>query len=221
MRIINDKDCYVQKEDIEYLIDNGKIIPNELFMELKMAEFDSKDFIKIENPVALQFILQSKILSFDELNSFSISRLERLIVNIRLSMLDSEDLTSEELQNLKEMILERRNREYLLEQLKEMVAFKKKMSKLVYPNIPNPNTLVINDGNLYAANSMNPDKIVVYNIDGSEISSEDDIKFCELAYQLLMKDDSSEEELNLNMMYEGKYLVVENISRELKKKLYK
>ncbi len=222
MKIINDKDCYVQREDIEYIIDNSESVPSELFFELNMSILSDNDFIKIENPVAKRFILQSKIPSFDELNNYSISKLEEIIMKIKLSIFDSDDLTSEEIEDINAMILERRNREYLLRQIKEMVAFKKRQSKLIYPNIPNPSYITLTNGVLNAAHSMNYGKVLIYNLNGSLVSSEEDKEFCEVAYQLLMHDYEEGEDINLSMENEGKYLVLENINyKHLKKKYLK
>lgn len=222
MKIINNNECYVQREDIEYILDNSNNVPSELFFELNMSIIGDRDFIKIENPVSLRFILQSQIPTFDELNSYSTNKLEEFIIKLKLSIFDSDDeLTSEELKDIDKMILERRNREYLLRQLKEMVAFKKRTSKLTYPNIPNPNYSCVTNGILNAYNSMNPDKIVVYSIDGGSVS-EEDMAFCETAYQLLMHDYEDTEEISLNIINEGKYLVIENNNQKyLRRKFMK
>ena len=52
MKIINNNECYVQRDDIEYLVDNNRDVPNELFLELNMSILDDHDFIRIKNPVA-------------------------------------------------------------------------------------------------------------------------------------------------------------------------
>lgn len=222
MKIINNNECYVQRDDIEYLVDNNRDVPNELFLELNMSILDDHDFIRIKNPVAKRYILQSDIPSFDELNSMSLNRLEDFIFKIKISIFDSDDeLTSKELEEINEIIRERRNREYILNQLKEIVAFKKRMSKLEYPNIPNPNIPSISNGICNASPSLNYDKVVVYNLNGSEINSKEDLEFCEVACKLLMHDYMDTESLSINTFMDGKYLVVENLTyKRLRRKFY-
>lgn len=221
MKVINNEDCYVQRDDLEYIIDNNKDVPNELFSELNMSILDENDFIKIKNPVAKRYILQSNIPTFDELNSLSLSKLEDIIFKIKLSIFDSEDeLTSKELEEINEIIRERRNREYLLKQLKEIVAFKKRNSKLIYPNIPNPNMPGVSNGIYNACPSLNYDKVVIYNLNGNEINEQEDIEFCEIAYKMLMHDYMDVDNVNVNTFVDGKYLVVENLSYKMIRRKY-
>lgn len=221
MKIINDKDCYVQREDIEYIIDNSKSVPSELLFELNMSILGEKDFIKIENPIAKRFILKSPIPSFDELSSYSISKLEEMIMKIKLSIFDSDDLIDEEIDDINAIILERRNREYLLRQIKEILSFKRKTTKLIYPNIPNPNYISLTDGDLVASHSLNFGKILVYSTNGNIVDGENNREFLDVAYQLLMHDFDSVEDINLTMNIDGKYLVLENINHiSLRKKYF-
>ena len=215
MKIINNNDCYIQRDDIEYLVDNNRDIPNELFLELNMSVFDDHDFIKIQNPIAKRYVLQSNIPTFDELNEKSLDTLEDIIFKIKLAIFDSDDeLTSKEIEEINEIIRERRNREYWLKQIKEIVAFKKRVSKLEYPNIPNPNMCPLSDGKYNATISLNSDKVIIYNLNGSEVKEGEDLEFCETAYKLLMHDYMDVESIGIKTFVDGKYLVVEGINNK-------
>ena len=144
-----------------------------------------------------------------------------MIFKIKLSIFDSDDeLTSDEIKELDEMILERRNREYLLKQLKEMVLFKKRMSKLEYPNVPNPNYINVTNGELTACNSLNYDRVVVFNINGTPVSNEEDVEFCKVAYQLLMHDNEEVDDIDLEITSEGNNLVIKNTKQRYLRRKY-
>ena len=214
MKIISNKECYVQRDDIEYLIENDRNIPSELFFELSMSIINDNDFVKIQNPIALQYILQSNIPSFEELNALDKSKLDEMLFKLKMCIFDCCDESEEE--NLDEIIRERRNLEYIIKQLKEIIAYKKGTSKLNYPNIPNPNSQSIEIDNYIANKSLNMDTIVIYDIDGKELSATEDIEMCKMAYKVLYETD---EDISIHTFMEGKYLVVENFEyyRQMKR----
>ncbi len=209
MKIISGNDCYVQKRDLEYLIDNNQYNTIEIYNEYKQSVFNDSDFIKINNYKVKECIINSDIPSFDELSSISINKLEELIFKIKLDIFD-DDLTEEEISDINELLRIRRNREYLLNQLKEIVKYKKGISTLKYPSVPNNNYESITDGTYNASISINYNEVLIYSNSGSKISNPDDIEFCKVAYNLLMHDIQSEE-INLQMLEENDYIIVKNI----------
>ena len=215
MKIIQDKDCYVQRDDIDYLISNNEKIPSELFFELNMNVLNDSDFIKIENKIAKRFILQSDIPSFDELNSYDLNILDEMLFKLRLSIFDSDEYEDEEINAI---VSERRKLEYLIRQIKEIIAFKKNISKLVYPNIPNPNFTSLSNDNLIASMSMNLGNVLIYNPNGTSVDREDDPAFCEIAYQMLMHDLDINEEIILSYENDDKYLILKNIVKSYGRK---
>ena len=220
MKIISNNECYVQRVDLEYLLDNNVSIPKEVYNDYNRACLSNEDFIKIDNQISLRYILNSKIPSFEELNSLSTNNLEKMILKIRVIMLDSigEEKTEDEIKEINEILLEKKNREYMINQIKEIINFQKKCSKLNYPTIPNPNKEVISNGELNAAVSLDKNKVVIYNLDGSRVEDPEDKEFCKVAFNILTRDENINKELDLDMKYDGNYFVIENkLNKKLKK----
>ena len=220
MKIISGNDCYVQRSDLEYLIDNTSKVSSDLYREYKMSVLSDEDFIKIENPIVKKLIINSEIPSFDELNSLSINKLEELVFKIKLAIFDSfdDELTDDEIKEIDEMVKERKNREYILKQLKEIIKYKQRRSNLKYPDVPNNKYESITDGVYNASVSINFDKVLIYSADGSRITNPEDIEFCKVAYNLLMHDNILDSNVNLEMVENNKYIVLNNIYTKIRKR---
>lgn len=214
MRIISNGECYVQKEDLEYIISNEKSIPSSIYRELRNAIVDDLSFIKIEDKEALECVLNSNILDFEELNNKPLSTLEAFEYKIKAAILDScEDTNQMSKDELEALELERKNREYILNQIRQIVEYKKRKSKIVYPSVPNPCVDGIDNGIMSANISLNFSEVVIYNLDGSLIKDEDR-EFFETSYRLLMHDYLPyDEELNLVTNVNGRYITLNNIKR--------
>ena len=220
MKIISGNDCYVQRSDLEYLIDNTSKVSSDLYREYKLSVLSDEDFIKIENPIVKKLIISSEIPSFDELNSLSINKLEELVFKIKIAIFDSfdDELTDDEIKEIDEMIKERKNREYILKQLKEIIKYKQRRSNLKYPDVPNNKYEYITDGVYNASISINFDKVLIYSADGSRITNPEDIEFCKVAYNLLMHDNILDSNINLEMIENNKYIVLNNICSKIRKR---
>ena len=215
MQIIDKNDYYVSRDDLLHLFDNDEYMPLSLQLGLRDAIINDKDYIKIEEDRGLEYIYTSNIPSFDSLVKLKISDLRMRMARITMEAL-LEDNKGESL-SLNEIIREKKNREYLIKQLKEMIAFKKRRPLYTYPDVPYPYVTGITDGELVASQSYNPDRVVIYNLDGSKLTDTDDIEFCTQSFRLF----SREEELSdsLDMKYDGNYFVVKNKQRELKRRI--
>ena len=215
MQIIDKNDCYVSRDDLIHLYDNDECMPLSLQLGLRDAIINEKDFVKIEEEKGLEYIYTSNIPSFDNLVKLKISELRRQIFDIVLE----EALKDNHGENLSldEIIREKRNREYMIRQLKEMIAFKKKCSKLQYPDIPYPYITGVTNGCYNASLSYNFDSVIIYNLDGSKVTDVSDIDFCEESFKLLTHDIDQGD--NLDMKYDGNYFVVKNRERKLRRKI--
>ncbi len=220
MKIISNSECFVQKSDIEYIIDNEKNIPFEVYKEFN--RFEKDEYIKIDNPKSLEFILKSNIPEFSELYNCDLSKLEKLVLKLKLEVLDTDTLSEDEIKEIDEILREKRNREYILKQLKQIIDLKKHKSQINYPSVPNPNTEIISNGTLNASVSLNPDEVVIYNIDGSKVENHEDNEFIEVAYKLLMKDEIKDiDDINLTSSSYNNYLIVKKLEEKILKRKYK
>ncbi len=221
MRIISNNECYVQKSDLEYIVENEKNIPNEIYNDLSRFQND-KEYLKIDNQKSLECVLNTNIIDFSLISNYDVSKLEKEIIKLKLLILDEfdSDMSYEEEEDINKIIQERKNREYILKQLKEMIEYKSLQSKINYPNIPNPNYESITNDNMCASRSINPNEIVVYNLDGSRVVDEDNKEFIEISYKLLLHDElDSKKILELTTYNDGKYLVVKNNLEKVLKKV--
>ena len=214
MKIIDKNDCYVSKDDLFHLFDNDDCMPLSLQQSLRDAIIFDKDYVKITEDRALEYVYTSNIPSFENLAKLKISELKRQIMDITIEEMIS-DSYGESL-SVKEIIRERRNMEYLIKQLKEMIAFKKKYSSISYPDVPYPYMTGITNGYYNASISYNFNTVVIYNLDGSRVEDVDDIEFCKESFKLLTHDVDNEEDLD--MKFDGNYFIVKNKARKLKRR---
>ncbi len=207
MKIISNSECYVQKQDIEFILDNNKDVPYEVVKELE--HFNNDEYKKIENKVSLEYILNSQIPCFNDLECVKLSKLETVLLKIKIELLDSEELDSEKLKEIDEIIKERKNREYIIKQLKQIIDYKKHNNKIKYPSIPNPNkNNFVSNGLTNAYESLNPNEIVLYNIDGSEVDINKEREFINIAYKILMHDEIKDiDNINLYIQSNNNYLI--------------
>jgi hypothetical protein len=214
MQIIDRNDCYVSKDDLMHLFDNDERMPLSLQLGLKDALVNNKDYVKITEDKGLEYIYTSDIPTFESMAKLKISALRKRLVSVVLEgMMNDYEGTS---LTLNEIIKEKRNREYIIKQIKEMIAFKKRMSTMVYPDIPYPYITSITDGEFVASPSYNLDRIVIYNLDGSKVEDIEDVEFCNESFKLLTHDLDPNSELD--MKYDGNYFVVKNAQKQLSKK---
>ncbi len=212
MKIIDKNDCYVSKEDLLYLFDQDECMPLSLQQGLRDALVNDKDYIRVIEDKGLEYIYTSNIPSFENLAKLKISELRKQIVNIILE--DTLNDNQGDSLSLSEIIKERKNREYIIKQLKEMIAFKKRKSQVIYPDVPYPYIPSIKNDEYISSISYNLDRVVIYNLDGSRVEKVDDVEFCNESFKLLSQDTS--EDIDLDMTFDGNYFVMKNKNKKKK-----
>ena len=208
MKIIDKKDLYVQKEDLIYLYETDKYMPASLQGYLKSALVNNQDFVKITDTVGIEYLFSSNIPTFDELIRM---RTETLFLRIDY-LLRQDFLPREDLENLtvKEILDEKRRRSYLLGQYREMLRFKDEWSSLDYPDVPFPYMIAVTNGEYNAQVTYNLDRIVILGANGEAVKECDDKEFCDNSFKELTHSFNGEQDVNIDMGYNGDYFVVKN-----------
>ena len=208
MRIVDKNSCYVQKDDLMYLYETDKYMPTTLLAYLRSALVNKQDFIKVEDVMGLEYLFTSEIPTFDELIKLRPEELNSRIYEL----LENKELTEEEMEelSLKEIINEQKRRAYLLGQYSEIRRFKEEWTSLEYPDIPFPYMIAVTNGDYNAQVTYNLDRIVVYNEDGTTAKYCEDKEFCEHSFKELTHHFKGEQDINLEMGFNGEYFVVKN-----------
>lgn len=223
MKIISNNELYVQGNDLEYLLyDENVSLYNRhnILSLLKITNYD--EYIKIENPDLIECILYNKdILNFFVYYRTPISELIYKALELKADIDNLEQWTDSDIYD-KELKKEK----YILNQIGQIIAYKKKESKCNLPNIPNPSSFSIRSEKLGAALSLDYDNVLIYNLNGEPISDEVDKQFCDAAYLLLMHDnfpEIDEEFINLqtNISEDRKYLSISKVKEKSNKRNYK
>lgn len=192
MKIISNDDVYIQGCDLEQLLKNDGAFSLDMYYAYTngMPHVRSlTKFIKIEGEKAKKLIKRSTIIpDFGDLYTYTIEELEQIIERLKKEEWDiiCSDDTLGRHQTAEERIegyKRKKNVEYLLMQVREMVAYKKGKSMLNYPNIPNPGHRVFEIGELKATLSLQDDKIICYPEKGKTL---DDIP--SLAFEVAIED---------------------------------
>ncbi len=192
MKIISNDEVYIQGNDLERLLQNDKTFPVDMFYVVTKGMSHVKSltkFIRVEGEEIKKHIRNSVLIpDFGELYSLTIEELEGKIKELKREEWDiicQEDTlgrpqTAEErIENYRT----KKNIDYLLSQLREVIAFKKGKSMLRYPNIPNPGHRVFAIGELRATLSLQDNKIICYPVKGKTL---DDIP--SLAFEVAIDD---------------------------------
>lgn len=204
MKIISNKECYIQGQDLDYLIDNGVQYSNKICAEA-INQLGSMPhpatYFQVKDPESIEFIRNFvDIPDFEELYSKDICLLKRLCIKIEQDI--REDYLNGEIKNCdaKSMIdtfKRRRNKEYILNQIREMIAYKKGLSHVEYPNVANPAIDPLDNGSVQVYKSIQPKKAVVHNVDGE--LTEEDKSFATTAFRLLMEDENLSDDTIINL----------------------
>lgn len=223
MKIINNNDCYVQREDIEYIANHVPEVDNGIKMELQTIICKPHEFIKIENPKVAEFIKSTPLIPlFELLYILPYDALERLLLELKIELQDidlEEAIYSSESDRIvyrEERNNRRKNKQYLINQLTEMIEYKKGKSKVDYPNVPNPCLEGIKSEGFIANLSIKYGNVLIYKEDGTTISLKDNPEFSQIAYKLYMHDtyvdDIDSVEIEQKLSKDGKYISVIGIN---------
>lgn len=196
MKIISNDDVYIQGNDLEQLLQNDKTFPLDMYYASTKGMPHVKSltkFIKIEGEKAKKFIRKSTIIpDFGDLYTYSIEELEKMIERLKKEewdMICSDDTLGRP-QTAEERIegyKRKKKIDYLLAQIREMVAYKRGKSMLDYPNIPNPGHRIFEIGELKATLSLQDDKIICYPEKGKTLDDIPSLAF-EVAIENLKTD---------------------------------
>lgn len=196
MKIISNDDVYIQGNDLEQLLQNDKTFPLDMYYATTKGMPHVKSltkFIRIEGEKAKKFIRKSTIIpDFAELYTYTIEELEQMIERLKREEWDAvcSDDTLGRHQTAEERIESYKRKkkiDYLLAQVREMVAYKRGKSMLDYPNIPNPGHRVFEIGELKATLSLQNDKIICYPKNGKTLNDIPSLAF-EVAIEDLKTD---------------------------------
>ena len=171
MKIISNNDVYIQGSDLEQILQNDKTFPLDMYYAIAKGMPHVKSltkFIKIEGEKEKDFLKRNTIIpDFGDLYTCTIEELEEMIKRLKKEEWDiicsddtlGRDQTAEE---RIESYKRKKKIDYLLVQIREMVAYKRGKSMLDYPNIPNPGHRVFEIGELKATLSLQNGKIICY-----------------------------------------------------------
>lgn len=208
MKIISNDEVYIQGNDLERLLHNDKTFPIDMFYAITKGMSHVKSltkFIRVEEQKIKEHIKSSVIIpDFGELYSCTIEELERKIKELKKEEWDIEcqEETLGRPQTAEEKIeiyRTKKNIDYLLSQIREVIAFKKGKTMLRYPNIPNPGHRVFAIGELRATLSLQDNKIICYPVKGRTLDDIPSLAF-EVAIDDLkydMRDYSEEVKFNI------------------------
>lgn len=176
MRIISNKECYVQAADIDYLIHNDKTFPLETAMRLTtkraLGNSDEK-YIKLTNLEDIEYFMNADIPEFNELDKLTNEQLKLEIKLLIIKLANEYDVQNEcNVKSAKERIAEYKKIkkiEYLFAQINQMLDYKLNRGLAKFPDIPHPNKEEISDGLIAGKISIKKDSIVFYAKDGRPV----------------------------------------------------
>lgn len=195
MKIISNNECYIQGYDLEHLIYDDTQFPVNMYMDIskKGHQRDLSKYYKITDKEQIEYLMNNGIVAdFSELAAYNETGLKKLIDFFKKELYyettKGEDYNSNTVSYIIDTFRKRRQLEYMISQVIQMLKLKKNISDIEYPDVPNPIDKPISNGILKACRSINPNNILVYNADNSDLTSDIDYGFCETAFDLLKLD---------------------------------
>lgn len=222
MKIISNGELYVKRSDIEFLSHYDENFPFELALDHLLNEQDNK-YIRIINQRQIDYLLsQSDVLDFNVFQNKRPENIKLMMLKIKMKLYeesesDTEKMTPEEFKASQIEAYKNRMRiEYLISQLKEVLAYKKGLNRDIYPDIPNPLYTGVTNGEITSGISIKHGNIVFYKENGEEITREDiDNEFYNHAVNIVKRDirkpnENDETELVEVQSDNKKYIVLES-----------
>lgn len=206
MKIISNNECYIQGYDLEHLIYDDTQFPVSMYMDIskKRHQRDLSKYYKVEDKDQIEYLINNGlIVDYTELASYDESGLKKLIKFFKKELYyestKSEDYDLETASYIIETFRKRRQLEYMISQVIEMLKLKQHTSDIIYPNVPNPIELPITNGVLKASHSIVPDNVLIYSSNNSKLTSDIDYDFCKIAFEMLKPDykDDIEEDVKV------------------------
>ena len=222
MKIISNGELYVKRSDIEFLSHYDENFPFELALDHLLNEQDNK-YIRIINQRQIDYLLsQSDVLDFNLFQCRRPEDIKLMILKIKMKLYEesessTEKMTPEEFRASQIEAYKNKMRiEYLISQLKEILAYKKGLNRDIYPDIPNPLYTGVTNGEITSGISIKHGNIVFYKENGEEITREDiDNEFYNHAVNIVKRDirkpnENDETELVEVQSDNKKYIVLES-----------
>ncbi len=195
MKIISNNECYIQGYDLEHLIYDDTQFPVSMYMDIskKRHQRDLSKYYKIEDKSQIEYLMNNGIVAdYNELASYSETGLKKLIDFFKRELYyettKSDEFNSDTVSYLIETFRKRRQLEYMISQVREMLKLKQHTSDIVYPDVPNPVETPISNGTLKACRSIVPGNVLIYNADNSGLTGDIDYDFCKIAFDMLKLD---------------------------------
>lgn len=144
MKIISNGELYVKRSDIEFLSHYDSTFPLDLALE-HLMDIQENKYIRITNQNQIDYLLsQSDVLDFNLFQCRRPEDIKLMILKIKMKLYEesessTEKMTPEEFRASQIEAYKNKMRiEYLISQLKEILAYKKGLNRDIYPDIPNP-----------------------------------------------------------------------------------
>ena len=195
MKIISNNDCYIQGYDLEHLIYNDTQFPVSMYIDISKRRHhgDLSKYYKIEDKAQIEYLMNNGLVAdFSELSMYNETGLKKLIDFFKKELYyestKDEEYDSNTVSNLINTFRKRRQLEYMIFQIREMLKLKRNISNIEYPNVPNPCEMPITNGILKACRSIIPGNVLIYNEDNSSLGADIDYDFCETAFDMLKLD---------------------------------
>lgn len=221
MKIISNGELYVKRSDIEFLSHYDSTFPLDLALE-HLIDMQENKYIRITNQNQIDYLLsQSDVLDFNLFQCRKPEDIKLMMLKIKMKLYDESDkeegMTPEEFRASQIEAYKNRMRiEYLISQLREVLAYKKGLNRDIYPDVPNPLYTGVTNGEITSGISIKHGNIVFYKENGEEITREDiDDEFYNHAIDIVKKDirkpnKNDETELVEAQSDNKKYLVLES-----------
>ena len=222
MKIISNGELYVKRSDIEFLSHYDSTFPLDLALE-HLMDIQENKYIRITNQNQIDYLLsQSDVLDFNLFQCRRPEDIKLMMLKIKMKLYEesessTEKMTPEEFRASQIEAYKNRMRiEYLISQLKEILAYKKGLNRDIYPDIPNPLYTGVTNGEITSGISIKHGNIVFYKENGEEITKEEiDPSFYNTAVTIIESDlryenPEDDKEFVERQSEDGKYLVLES-----------
>ena len=212
----------MKRNDIEFLSHYDSTFPLDLALE-HLMDIQENKYIRITNQNQIDYLLsQSDVLDFNLFQCRRPEDIKLMMLKIKMKLYEesessTEKMTPEEFRASQIEAYKNRMRiEYLISQLKEILAYKKGLNRDIYPDIPNPLYTGVTNGEITSGISIKHGNIVFYKENGEEITKEEiDPSFYNTAVTIIESDlryenPEDDKEFVERQSEDGKYLVLES-----------
>lgn len=196
MKIISNNECYIQGYDLEHLIYNDSQFPVEMYMDMSNGKghlSSLEKFYKVTDKSQIEYLMNNGIVAdFEELERYNETGLKKLITFFKKELYDEYAKSDSDIELSASFAIDtfqkRRQIEYMIFQIKEMIKLKNNNPDIEFPNVPNPCELPLVNGDIKVCKSIVPNIVLAYNKDNKPLTNDIDYKFCDFAFEILNGD---------------------------------